>query len=260
MRDKIEIRRSLIKKFRKPLYRPFIEAIKKYNLIEPGDRIMSCVSGGKDSITLSLLLQELYDHGDRNFELKHIMMNPGFTEDYLNTIKSIYDNLGLELEIFKTDIFEITEKLAGENPCFLCARMRRGALYQKAQDIGFNKIALGHHMDDVIETTLMNMFMQGSYKNMLPMLDSKNFEKLKLIRPLYLCKEEDIIRFRDYAGLNSLDCACILTRKSLITSRDKIKEMLKDIEEKLPGAKKNIQKSIENVYIDTVISTREGGK
>lgn len=256
MKTEIEIKRGLIKKYRKQLYRPFIEAIKKYNLIEAGDKIMSCVSGGKDSILLSLLLNELHTHGIKNFELKHVMMNPGFTEEYINEIKSIYENLGLELHIFKTDIFEVTEKIAGENPCFLCARMRRGALYSEAQKLGYNKIALGHHMDDVIETTMMNMFMQGSFKNMLPILDSQNYPGIKLIRPLYLVRECDIIKFRDYSEFPSLGCACVLTKKNIETSRDKIKEILNEIEEKLPGAKKNIQSSIENVYIDTVIKTK----
>lgn len=256
MKTEIEIKRSLIKKYRKPLYRPFIEAIKKYNLIESGDKIMSCVSGGKDSILLSLLLNELHTHGIKNFELKHVMMNPGFTEDYLDQIREIYENLGLELHIFKTDIFEVTEKIAGENPCFLCARMRRGALYSEATRLGFNKIALGHHMDDVIETTMMNMFMQGSFKNMLPILESKNFPGIKLIRPLYKIRECDIIKFRDYSEFPSLGCACVLTKKNIETSRDKIKNLLNDIEEILPGAKKNIQSSIENVYIDTVLKTK----
>lgn len=256
MKTELEIKRSLIKKYRKPLYRPFIEAIKKYNLIEAGDKIMSCVSGGKDSILLSLLLNELHTHGIKNFELKHVMMNPGFTSDYIDEIKGIYDNLGLQLNVFETDIFEVTEKIASENPCFLCARMRRGALYSEAQRLGFNKIALGHHMDDVIETTMMNMFMQGAFRNMLPMLDSQNYPGIKLIRPLYLIRECDIIKFRDYAEFPSLSCKCILTEKNLETSRDKIKNLLNEIEELLPGAKKNIQSSIENVYIDTIIKTR----
>lgn len=253
MKTEIEIRRSLIKKYRKELYRPFIEAIKKYNLIESGDKIMSCVSGGKDSILLSLLLQELFDHGIQNFELRHVMMNPGFTDEYVGGIKEIYKNLGIELEIFKTDIFEVTEKIANENPCFMCARMRRGALYSHAQEIGFNKIALGHHMDDVVETTLMNMIMQGSFRNMLPILDSDNFPGIKLIRPLYLVKEYDIIRFRDYAELVTLDCACMLTKKNALSTRDRIKTLLGQIEKDFPGAKKNIQNSIENVYLDTII-------
>lgn len=256
MKSREDIKRSLIKKYRKPIYREFIEAIKKYNLIEAGDKIMCCVSGGKDSIIMSLLMDELHTHGIQNFELKHVMMNPDFTEDYINEIKGIYDHLGIELHIFKTDIFEVTEKLAGENPCFLCARMRRGALYSEAKRFGFNKIALGHHSDDVIETTMMNMFMQGSFKNMLPILDSQNFPGIKLIRPLYLVSESDIIKFRDYAEFPSLSCACMLTKKNIETSRDKIKNILNEIEEVLPGAKKNIQKSLENVYIDTVIKTR----
>lgn len=256
MMEKEKVQRCLIKKYRKPLFRPFIEAVKKFSLIEDGDKIMSCVSGGKDSILLSLLLQELYNHGNRNFEVGHVMMNPGFLPEYVNHIKKIYGDLGLELQVFPTDIFEVTEKLAGQNPCFLCARMRRGALYTHAQREGYNKIALGHHMDDVIETTLMNMMMQGSFKNMLPKLQSKNFPGLELIRPLYYVAEEDVIKFRDYVGLESLDCACILSKAKDSTSRDHIKALLSRIEEEFPGAKKNIQHSLENVYLDTVLNTR----
>lgn len=256
MLNGVESRRALIKKFRKPIYRNFIEAIKKYKLIESGDHIMSCVSGGKDSITLSLLLQELYDHGERNFKLDHVMMNPGFDDDYVNHIKKIYEELGLDLKVFDTDIFKITKDMAADNPCFLCARMRRGALYGQAQKIGANKIALGHHCDDVVQTTLMNMFMQGAFRNMLPILDSQNHPGIKLIRPLYLVMEEDIIKFRDYIGLESLGCRCVLSEGKIETSRDRTRELLNELEKKIPGVKKNIQKSIENVYIDTVIKTR----
>lgn len=256
MLNGVESRRALIKKFRKPIYRNFIEAIKRYKLIESGDYIMSCVSGGKDSITLSLLLDELYRHGERNFKLAHVMMNPGFDDEYVNHIKKIYDELEISLKVFDTDIFKITKDKAADNPCFLCARMRRGALYGQAKKIGANKIALGHHCDDVVQTTLMNMFMQGAFRNMLPILDSKNYPGIKLIRPLYLVMEEDIIKFRDYIGLESLGCRCVLSEGKIETSRDKTRELLNELEKKIPGVKKNIQKSIENVYIDTCIKTK----
>lgn len=257
MKDGNEARRALIKKFRKPIYRKFIEGIKKYELITPGDRIMVCVSGGKDSITLSLLMEELYLHGNRNFELVHVLMNPGFENDYVEHIKNIYDTLGIELKIFNTDIFKVTSDMAKENPCFLCARMRRGALYGEAKRLGANKIALGHHMDDVVQTTIMNMFMQGAFRNMLPNLNSQNYPGIKLIRPLYLVAEEDIIKFRDYIGLESLGCRCVLSEGKIVTSRDRIRELLNNIEKEIPGIKMNIQKSIENVYWDTVINKPE---
>lgn len=251
-----DIRRSLLRKFRKTLYRPFIEAVKTYGLIEEQDAIMCCVSGGKDSILLSLLMQELYDHGTRNFRLGHVMMDPGFTAEYVDHIREIYDHLGLTLTVFTTDIFAVTDRMARENPCFLCARMRRGALYGYAQTHGYNKIALGHHMDDAAETTLMNLFRQGAYRNMLPKLPSQNFPGLSLIRPLYLVREEDIIRFRDYAGLTALSCACVLAKAKERTSRDIIKDMLTEIEQVFPGAKQNIQHAASNVYLDTVLRTR----
>ena len=256
MLDGNTARRALIKKFRKPIYREFIKAIKSYKLIESGDKIMCCVSGGKDSITLSLLMEELYEHGERNFELCHVMMNPGFDDDYVNHIKGIYDKLEMELKVFDTDIFKITKEMAADNPCFLCARMRRGALYGQAEKLGANKIALGHHMDDVVQTTLMNMFMQGSFRNMMPILDSANHPGIKLIRPLYLVDESDIIKFRDYIGLESLGCRCVLSEGKIETTRDRMRELLNNLENEMPGVKKNIQKSIENVYIDTVIKTR----
>ncbi len=253
---KLKAQNALIKKFRKTLFRPFIEAVKKYNLIEDNDYIMSCVSGGKDSIVNSLLLQELCDHGIGNFKLIHVMMNPGFKEEFVESVNDLYNRLGLQLHVFKTEIFQITEKMAKDNPCFLCARMRRGALYNEAQKLGANKIALGHHMDDVVETTMMNMCMQGSFKNMLPKLNSKNFPGISLIRPLYLIREDDIIKYKDYVGLDTFGCSCVLTDGNIKTSRDAFKDILKEIEIKLPGSKKNIQNSIANVYKDTCLGVK----
>ncbi|MFZ2270659.1 MAG: ATP-binding protein, partial [Trichococcus flocculiformis] len=198
-----QIERSLIKKYRKPLWRPFIKAIQEYDLIQNGDKIAVCISGGKDSMLLAKLMQELQRHGPLRFELVFLAMNPGYSEQNQQQILDNAALMDIPLTVFESAIFDVVENV-DSSPCYLCARMRRGNLYQKAQEIGCNKIALGHHFDDVIETILMNMFYGGTIETMMPKLHSRNFEGMELIRPLYHVKEADIIAWKDYHQLTFL--------------------------------------------------------
>ncbi len=207
-----EIERSIIKRFRKEIYRPFVKAVEEFNLINEGDKIAVCISGGKDSFLLAKCLEELKRHGKVKFDLEFILMDPGYKDENLDLIHYNKEKLNLNIKEFQYNIFD---QVDGEkNPCYLCARKRRGALYNKAQELGCNKIALGHHFDDVIETTLLNMLYAGEVKTMLPKLHSENFEGLELIRPLYLVKEESIKSFIKYNDLSFINCACKFTERS----------------------------------------------
>ena len=199
-----EIEKSIIKKFRKEIFSKFVKAIRDYKLIEENDKVMVCISGGKDSFLLAKCIQELIRHGMVPFEAKYVVMNPGYTDKNLEMIKHNAKEMNIPIEIFTTDIFAVSNKLNEANPCYLCARMRRGHLYNKAQELGCNKIALGHHFNDVIETSLLSMFYGSEIKTMLPKLHSDNFKGVDLIRPLYLVKEEDIIRLKRKNIYNSL--------------------------------------------------------
>ena len=196
-----DIERSIIKKFRKPIWRKFTKGIREYDLIQDGDKIAVCISGGKDSMLMAKLFQELLKHGKANFELVFLVMNPGYNKDNWKIIQDNAKVLGIPLTVFETQIFDTVADI-DKNPCYLCARMRRGYLYSHAKELGCNKIALGHHFDDVIETILMGMFYGGKVETMMPKLHSQNFEGMELIRPMYLIKEDDIIAWRDYNQLN----------------------------------------------------------
>jgi tRNA(Ile)-lysidine synthase TilS/MesJ len=227
-----EIERSIIKKFRKSIWNPFCGALNDYDLIKEGDKIAVCISGGKDSMILAKCMQELHRHSNIPFEVVYICMDPGYREDNKNLLLKNIEILDIPVEIFNSDIFDIVNT-AGGSPCYLCARMRRGALYSKAQSLGCNKIALGHHFDDVIETLLMSMMYSSEIKTMLPKLKSSNFEGLELIRPLYKVKEKDIIAWSEYNGLKFLQCACKMTAKNadieLMSKRKEIKQLIADI-------------------------------
>ena len=259
-----EIERSIIKKFRKEIWRQFVKAVKDYELIKENDKIMVCISGGKDSFLLAKCIEELAKHSDIPFTAKYVVMNPGYTEVNKNLILENAKTMNVDIEMFSSDIFEIVDK-TDRSPCYLCARMRRGCLYNKAKELGCNKIALGHHFDDVIETTLLSMFYGSEIKTMMPKLHSENFEGLELIRPLFLVKEDAIIAWAKHNELRFLNCACRFTEKTSYdedtsSKRKEMKQLIKDLKKVNPNVDMNIFKSIENVNLDTVIAYRKNGK
>lgn len=249
-----EIERSIIKKYRKEIWAKFISAINDYKLIEENDKIMVCISGGKDSFLLAKLIQELMRHGKIKFDALFVVMDPGYKKETIDKIKENAQLLNVPIEIFKTDIFEVANKLNKEHPCYMCARMRRGYLYSKAQELNCNKIALGHHFDDVIETTLLNMFYASEIKTMMPKLHSDNFKGLELIRPMYLIKEMDIISWTKYNNLTFINCACSFTeRKTNVGKRKEIKELIKELRKTNKDIDYNIFKSMSNINLDAII-------
>ncbi len=248
-----DIERSIIKTYRKPIWIPFIQAINEFELVEEGDTIGICISGGKDSLLLAKLFQELKKHGKKDFNIKFISMDPGFNEENRKNLEKNCEYLNIPVEIKNSDIFTVAEKIGGENPCYMCARMRRGFLYNFAQELGCNKIALGHHFDDVIETVMLNMFYSGNYKTMLPKLKSQNFEGLQLIRPLYHVREKDIIRYTKFTKLNVMNCGCSVTVSKSGSKRKETKEIIAKIKEIVPDVDKSILRSTYNVHVDSVI-------
>ena len=261
-----EIERNLIKKFRKDIWSKFIKAVNDFNLISDNDKIMVCISGGKDSFLLAKCIQELQRHGKIHFEARYVVMDPGYNAYNLEYIKDNAKLLGVPIEIFNSDIFDVVASVESKSPCYLCAKMRRGHLYNHAKEIGCNKIALGHHFDDVIETTLLSMFYGSEFKTMMPKLHSDNYEGLELIRPLYFVREESIIKFRDYHELKFINCACRFTEGcSLIndgtSKRREMKELIKDLRKLNPDIDYNIYKSTTNVNLDCVLGYKdENGK
>lgn len=259
-----EIERSIIKKYRKEIWAKFVKAVKDYKLINENDRVMVCISGGKDSFLLAKCVEELQKHGGIPFEACYVCMNPGYNE--ANKIK-IFENakiLNINLEMFDSDIFEVANSLNEKSPCYMCARMRRGHLYNKAKELGCNKIALGHHFDDVIETTLLSMFYGSEVKTMLPKLHSENFENIELIRPLYLVKENSILAWAKYNNLEFINCACKFTeRVSLsdepVSKRKEMKELIKYLRELNPDIDYNIFKSLDNINLNCVLGTKKNG-
>lgn len=251
MEETKEIERSIIKRFRKEIFRPFVRAINEFNLIEENDKIAVCISGGKDSFLLAKCLEELRRHGKIHFDLEFILMDPGYHEEDMNLIKENARKLNLDIKYFDYNIFDQIKN--APSPCYLCARKRRGALYNKAQELGCNKIALGHHFDDVVETILMSMIFNGEFKTMMPILDSTNFEGMKLIRPLYYVRESDIISFTKYNNLNFINCACDVTRKSS-GKRKEMKNLINNLKTYYEKADINIMNSTYNVNLNTIIS------
>lgn len=260
-----DIERSIIKKFRKEIWTKFIKAIKDYKLIEENDKIMVCISGGKDSFLLAKLVQEIQKHGKIHFEAKYVSMDPGYIKENKDLILENAKRLNISLEMFETDIFAVSNKLNPKFPCYLCARMRRGHLYNKAMELGCNKIALGHHLDDVIETTLLSMFYGAEVKTMMPKLHSDNFEGLELIRPMYLIKEEDIISWQKYNNLKFLNCACEFTKKAELDEehagkRHEIKKLIKEMRHVNPEVDHNIFKALGNINLNCVLGIKKDGK
>lgn len=257
--NELEIKKSIIKKFRKEIWSKFIKAIKDYDLIKENDNICICISGGKDSFLLALCFEELKKHHKFNFNTKYLVMDPGYLDINL---KQIVDNaklLNLDIEVFKSDIFDVVDRVGGDSPCYLCARMRRGYLYAKAKELGCNKIALGHHFNDVIETVMLNILYNGVFGGMLPILDSKNFEGMQLIRPLYYVKEKDIIHFAKYNNLKFIDCACKVTKKSL-GKRKEVKLLIEELVKTNKNADINIMNSLKNVNKETILGYMENGE
>ena len=257
--------RSIITKYRKVLWNPFIEAVKRYEMIQPGDRIAVCISGGKDSMLLAKLMQQLQKHSDFPFELVFLVMDPGYNELNRRKIESNAALLNIPVTIFESDIFEVADS-AGKSPCYLCARMRRGYLYSRAQELGCSKIALGHHFNDVVETTLISMFYGSQLQAMLPKLHSTNFEGMTLIRPLYCVHEDDIIAWARDNSLEFIQCACRLTERSAadtgdvnVSKRKEIKLLLRRLRQGNPNIEKSIFNSIHAVALDTMPGFKTGG-
>lgn len=248
-----EIERSLIKSYRKYIWVKFVRAINEFEMVEENDKIAVAISGGKDSLTLAKLFQELKRHGKMKFDLEFISMDPGYKKENREILEYNCEKLGIPVKIHNSDVFEVANRLDGEKPCYMCARMRRGNLYAKAQELGCNKLALGHHFDDVIETILLNVLFAGNYKTMMPKLHSKNFEGLELIRPMYYVKEESIIRFMNSTGLSALDCACDVAEKKEGNMRFFIKDLIKDLKKINPNVDINILKSAENVDLGAIV-------
>ncbi|MBD9114340.1 tRNA 2-thiocytidine biosynthesis protein TtcA [bacterium] len=260
-----EIEKSIIKKYRKEIWSKFIEAVKTYELIKDNDKIMVCISGGKDSFLLAKCIQELKRHGKINFEARYVVMDPGYNEYNRKYIEDNARILNIPIEIFESDIFDVVSTIDSKSPCYLCAKMRRGYLYNKAKEIGCNKIALGHHFDDVIETTLLSMFYGAEIKTMMPKLHSDNYEGLELIRPLYLVKEGAIISWRNYNELTFINCACRFTEGcSLIndgtSKRKEMKELIKKMRQINREIDHNIFKSMDNVNLNCVLGTKKNGE
>ena len=258
--------RSLIKTYRKSLWNPFIAAVKRYELVSPGDHIAVCVSGGKDSMVLAKLMQELQKHTDQPFSLTFLAMDPGYNPVNRQLLEANAKTLGVPLTMFESDIFDVTTQVE-KNPCYLCARMRRGCLYAEARKLGCNKIALGHHFSDVIETTLLGLFYGAQLQAMPPKLHSRNFPGMELIRPLYCVHEDAVIAWKNYNGLRFLQCACRFTEARDASGdgigeskRQEIKLLLRQLRRENPNIEKSIFRAIHGVQLDTFPGFKYRGK
>ena len=257
---------SIRKKYHKQIFSPFAKACKTYRLIEDGDHIAVCISGGKDSMLMAKLFQEIKRHKKVEFDLTFLVMDPGYNKENRDLIESNAKDLGIPITVFESTIFDAVDTI-DKNPCYLCARMRRGYLYSKAKELGCNKIALGHHYDDVIETTLMAMIYGAQIQTMMPKLHSTNFEGMELIRPLYLVREADICAWRDHNELRFLRCACHFTETCAtygeedvsVSKRIETKKLIAELKKTNPYVESNIFRSMENVHLDTVIEYKKDG-
>lgn len=261
-----EIEKKLVTTYRKEIWKKFVKAICDYDMIQEGDKIAVCISGGKDSFVMAKCFQELKRHRKMNFDLEYIVMNPGYNEENKNKIIENAKLLNIPIQIFETPIFNSVVRIE-DNPCYICARMRRGYLYEKAKSLGCNKIALGHHFDDVIETILMGMFYGAQLQTMMPKVASTSHLGMELIRPLYLVKEEDIIKFRDRNNLEFIQCACRFTEEyeknhnaDGKSKREETKQLIKELRNKYKNIDINIFRSVEEVNLDTIISYKKDEK
>lgn len=255
-----DIEKSIIKKYRKNIWSKFIKAINNYNLVEEGDKIAVAVSGGKDSMLMAKLFQELKKHGKFSFDLEFIVMDPGYHKDVKELMEDNCKYLNIPIKIYDSGIFEVVDKIAKDYPCYMCARMRRGALYSRAKELGCNKLALGHHFNDVIETTMLNVLYTGNFKTMMPKLHADNFEGIQLIRPLYYIEEVHIQRFTQNSGIFPLNCACMIAAKKIGNKRYEIKELIESLKKNFKDVDKSIFKSAENVYMDSILGWQKKGE
>ena len=261
MEEYKEIERSIIKKYRKDIWSLFVKACQEFELIQENDKIMVCISGGKDSFLLAKCMEEIKRHGKVNFDLCFVCMNPGYSEKNRKLIISNAEKMNIDLEMFESDIFDIVKDV-DRSPCYLCARMRRGCLYNKAKELGCNKIALGHHFDDVIETILLSMFYGAEVKTMMPKLHSENFEGLELIRPLYFVHEESVKSWAKFNSLTFLNCACKFTEENYEkvetdSKRLEMKRLIKELKKSNPNIDYNIYKALDNINLDCVIGYKK---
>ncbi len=259
-----EVEKSIIKTYRKEIWAKFIKAINDYELIKDGDSIMVCISGGKDSFLLAKCIEEVMKHGKVHFNARYVCMNPGYNEANLELIKKNAKLLNINLEIFESNIFESVEVMDAKSPCYMCARMRRGYLYSKASELGCNKIALGHHFNDVIETTLLSLFYGSEIKTMMPKLHSDNFKGIELIRPLFLVHEEYIKAWCTHNDLHFINCACKFTEsvsnKEEESKRKEMKELIKELKKYNKEIDNNIFKALDNVNLNCVLGTKKNGE
>ena len=259
-----DVEESIRKRFRKKIWCRFTKAINEYELVKPGDNIAVCISGGKDSMLMAKLFQELKRHNKFPFGVQFLVMDPGYSPENRQVIETNAKNLNIPITIFESDIFESVFHVE-KSPCYLCARMRRGHLYSQAKALGCNKIALGHHYDDVIETILMGMLYGAQVQTMMPKLHSTNFEGMELIRPLYCVLESDILRWKEYNGLDFIACACKFTEATAketpaFSARKRVKELIVELKEELPNVESNIFQSIHNVQLDTLAEYKQNGR
>ena len=252
-----EIERSIIKKYREDIWSKFVKAVKDYKLINENDKVMVCISGGKDSFLLAKCVQELQRHGNTPFEAEYVVMDPGYNKKNREYIENNAKLLNIPVKIFESDIFNVVTNVASKSPCYLCARMRRGYLYSKAQELGCNKIALGHHFDDVIETTLLSILYGAEVKTMMPKLHSDNFPGLELIRPLYMVHEKAIKSWRDFNNLVFLNCACRFTEESSkisdLSKRKEMKELIEELRKKNKDVDHNIFTALSNINMNCIL-------
>ncbi|MFZ5945587.1 MAG: tRNA 2-thiocytidine biosynthesis TtcA family protein [Bacillota bacterium] len=255
-----EIERSIITKFRYPIWSKFIKAIRDYELVNEGDKVAVAVSGGKDSLLMAKLFQELHRHGPVKFEVEYIAMDPGYHQRVKELLISNCEFLDLPIIIFNSDIFKIVDDIANDYPCYMCAKMRRGALYSKALELGCNKLALGHHFNDVIETTMLNLLCAGSFKTMMPKLKSQNFKGLELIRPMYYIHENDIEKFIMESGISPMNCSCMVAAEKTGNKRYEIKSLIKDLNINFAQVEKSIFRATQNVQMDCILGWKKEGQ
>jgi tRNA(Ile)-lysidine synthase TilS/MesJ len=254
-----DIERSIIKTYRKHIWTKFIKAVKEYELIQDGDRIAVAISGGKDSLLMAKLFQELHSYGTQNFEVEFIAMDPGYHPDIRELLEDNCRYLDIPVHIYEANVFEVADKIAQDYPCYMCARMRRGALYGKAQELGCNKLALGHHYNDVIETTMLNVLCAGNFKTMMPKLKAQNFDNMELIRPMYLIEEKYIERFIQNAGIWPLNCACMVAAKKIGNKRTEIKDLIERLKDDFQNVDSSIFRAAQNVNMEGILGWEKDG-
>jgi tRNA(Ile)-lysidine synthase TilS/MesJ len=255
-----DIERSIIKTYRKHIWTKFIKAVKEYELIQDGDKVAVAISGGKDSLLMAKLFQELHKYGTQNFELEFIAMDPGYHPDIRDLLEDNCRYLDIPVHIYEANVFEVADKIAQDYPCYMCARMRRGALYGKAQELGCNKLALGHHYNDVIETTMLNVLCAGNFKTMMPKLKAQNFDDMELIRPMYLIEEKYIERFIQNSGIWPLNCACMVAAKKIGNKRTEIKDLIERLKDDFQNVDNSIFRAAQNVNMEGILGWEKDGE